>query len=174
MLFKDAVLVHWNDVRNTVTRVHDDACVHARAVQRQQSLHGDVAALKSELKHRLVQLLSVLRRVPRCFGDNDVLVAGLRVQNVEAVLPDLLHLGPVSHLAVLDWIGQVEQRPVLVYVRPNDRVREVYVRLGLLERLAAERRLSDAGGKRVPWDRVLGGADLHVARSVVDDHSRLH
>lgn len=75
---------------------------------------------------------------------------------------------------MLDRIRQVQQRPVLVHVRSDDRVGQVYVRLGLLERLPAERGLSDTGGESVSRDRVLGGADLHVPRSVVDNYRRLH
>ena len=94
-------------MRNAIARVHDNTGVHTRAVQRQQRLNGDITPLKSELKHRLVQLFSVLCRVSCRLGDDNVLMAWFCVQNIEAVLPDLLHLSPICYLAVLDWIRQV-------------------------------------------------------------------
>ena len=96
-------------MRDTVTRVHDDTRGTARSVQRKHGLDGDVHGRHVEgLEHDLGHLLAVGLGVERGLGEEDgVLLGGDAQLVVEGVVPDLLHIVPVGHDAVLD--GVLEQ-----------------------------------------------------------------
>mmetsp|Transcript_62306 Transcript_62306/g.109769 ORF Transcript_62306/g.109769 Transcript_62306/m.109769 type:complete len:430 (-) Transcript_62306:38-1327(-) len=95
-------------VRHAVARVHDDACGAAGGIQREHSLDGDIHGRHVEgLEHDLGHALSVGLGVEGSLGQEDgVLLRGNTQLVVEGVVPDLLHVVPVGHDAVLNGVLQ--------------------------------------------------------------------
>jgi hypothetical protein len=98
--------VDWDGVGDAITRVEDDASGSARRVKRKDGLDGDVHGWRVErFKHDLGHLLSVGLWVERGLGEEHwVLFWGNSKLVVEGVVPDLLHVIPVGHDSVLDWV----------------------------------------------------------------------
>merc|ERR1719217_1558302 len=99
-------LVDWHSVRNTITRIHNDARSATRGVQRKHRLDGDVHGRHVEcLEHDLGHALAISLRVEwRLSQKHRVLLWRDTQLVVESVMPDLLHVIPVRDDAVLDWV----------------------------------------------------------------------
>ena len=107
---KGVTLVNWDSVRNTITRVKDGTSSTTRGVQREDGLDVDVHGWDVErLKHNLRHALTVGLWVEWGFGQkNRVLLWGNTKFVVESVMPDFLHVVPVGHDTVLNWVLQGE------------------------------------------------------------------
>merc|ERR1712032_441114 len=103
-------LVDGDCVGDAVTGVHDDTGGTAGGVQGEHSLDGDVHGGGVEgLEHDLGHLLPVGLGVEGSLSEKDrVLLRGDTELVVEGVVPDLLHVVPVGHDAVLNWVFQGE------------------------------------------------------------------
>jgi hypothetical protein len=103
-------LVDGDGVGDTIARVEDDARGAARGVQGEHGLDGDVHGGRVErLEHDLRHLLAVGLGVEGGLGQEDgVLLGGHAQLVVEGVVPDLLHVVPVGHDAVLDGVLERE------------------------------------------------------------------
>uniref|UniRef100_A0A1I8HJH4 CCHC-type domain-containing protein n=1 Tax=Macrostomum lignano TaxID=282301 RepID=A0A1I8HJH4_9PLAT len=101
-------LVDRHGVGDAIAGVQHDAGGAAAGVQGQHSLDGDVHGRRVEgLEHDLGHLLAVGLRVQRSLGQqHGVLLRGHAELVVEGVVPDLLHVVPVGHDAVLDRVLQ--------------------------------------------------------------------
>eukprot|EP00962_Isochrysis_galbana_P018636 scaffold5373_cov103-Isochrysis_galbana.AAC.7 len=99
-------LVDGHSVRDAVARVHHDTRGAARRVQGEDGLDGDVHGRHVEgLEHDLRHLLTVGLGVERRLGEEDRVLLGRDAQLVvKGVVPDLLHVVPVCHDAVLDRV----------------------------------------------------------------------
>ncbi|KAE9412064.1 hypothetical protein Angca_000822, partial [Angiostrongylus cantonensis] len=97
-------LVDGHSVRHTVTGVEHDTGGTAGGVQREHGLDGDVHGGRVEgLEHDLSHLLAVGLGVEGGLSEEDgVLLGGNAELVVEGVVPDLLHVVPVGHDAVLN------------------------------------------------------------------------
>merc|ERR1719295_323437 len=103
-------LVDRDGVGNTITGVKNDTGGTARGVQGEHGLDtdvhgGGVESLEGDLGH----LLSVGLRVEGGLRvESGVLLGGGTQLVVDGVMPDLLHVGPVGHNAVLNGVLQGE------------------------------------------------------------------
>ena len=103
-------LVDGDTVGDAVAGVHHDSCCTSGGVQRQHGLDVHVHGRCVEgLEHDLGHLLPVGLGVEGGLGQEDwVLLWGDTELVVEGVVPDLLHVVPVGHDAVLNGVLEGE------------------------------------------------------------------
>merc|ERR1719293_158532 len=165
---ESVTLVDGDAVGDTVTGVHDDTGGTARGVQGEHSLDGDVHGGHVEgLEHDLGHLLPVGLGVEGGLSEKDwVLLRGNSELVVEGVVPDLLHVIPVGHDAVLNGVLQGEDTPLGLGLITN---------IGVLLSHANHDTLvpgtSNDGGEDGPGGVVSGEAGLAHAGPVVHDQS---
>jgi hypothetical protein len=105
-VWKSITFVDWDGVGNTITGVEDDTGGTARGVEGKDSLDSDVHGWGVEsLKHDLSHFLTVSLWVEWGLSEeNRVFLRSNTKLIVEGVVPDLLHIVPVSDDTVLDWV----------------------------------------------------------------------
>merc|ERR1712227_520698 len=103
---ESVTFVDGDGVGDTISRVEDDTGGTTRGVQGEDSLDGDVHGGRVEgLEHDLGHLLTVGLGVEGSLSQEDGLLLGGNTELVvEGVVPDLLHVIPVGHDAVLDGV----------------------------------------------------------------------
>merc|ERR1719452_152077 len=103
---KGITFIDGDGVGNTITRVHDDTGGTTGSIQGQDSLDGNIHGGHVEgLKHDLGHLLSVGLGVEGSLSEEDGLFLGGNTELiVEGVMPDLLHVIPVSDDSVLNRV----------------------------------------------------------------------
>ncbi|KFV80590.1 hypothetical protein N308_00206, partial [Struthio camelus australis] len=111
-------LVDGHSMGDTIPRVHNDTSGTARGIQGQHSLDGNVhgwgvEGLKHDLEERrntyLCHLLSVGLGVQRSLCEQDRVLLGSHTELiVEGVMPNFLHVVPVSDNTVLNGVLQGE------------------------------------------------------------------
>ncbi len=103
-------------VGNSISGVADDTGGSSSRVEGKNGLYGNVKAGNIEgLEHDLGHLLSVSLWVKWGFGEEHwVFIWGHSELNVEAVVPDLLHIIPVFHDTVFNWVGDLEDSSLLL------------------------------------------------------------
>lgn len=113
---EEVVVVDRHNVRDTVAGVDNDAGREALRVQHEERLRRELDSLEAVLlEEDLHELLSVLERVQRRFGDEDLVLLRVDLQLlVPEVLEDELLVFPVLDDAVLDGVREVEVRARLV------------------------------------------------------------
>ena len=162
-------LVDGHGVRHAVARVHHNAGGAARRVEREHGLDGDVHGRHVEgLEHDLGHLLAVGLRVERGLGEQHrVLLGGDAELVVEGVVPDLLHVVPVGHDAVLDRVLEREDATLGLGLVADVRVLLAHAdhHTGLAG--AADNRREDRAGRV-----IAGEASLAHAGAVVHHESR--
>merc|ERR1719427_1139619 len=91
---------------DTITRVHDNTSGTSRGIEGEDSLDGDIHGGHVEgLKHDLGHLLTVSLGVERSLSKKDRLfLRGNTEFIVEGVVPDLLHVIPVSDDSMFHWV----------------------------------------------------------------------
>mmetsp|Transcript_88217 Transcript_88217/g.254421 ORF Transcript_88217/g.254421 Transcript_88217/m.254421 type:complete len:402 (+) Transcript_88217:395-1600(+) len=97
-----------NDVGDAVAGVHHDPRRAARGVQGEDGLNGDVhRGHVKGLEHVLADLLPVGFRIQGRLGEQDRVLLRADPQLIEeGVVPDLFHVIPVGHDAVLDGVRE--------------------------------------------------------------------
>ena len=107
-VWKGETFVDWDDVGDTITGVEHDTGSTTGGVQREHGLDGDVEGWRVEgLEDNLGHLLTVGLGVDGCLGEQDWVLLWSDTQLVvEGVMPDLLHVVPVGHDTVLDWVSE--------------------------------------------------------------------
>merc|ERR1719348_404038 len=95
---------------DTISRVHDNASGTARGIEGEGSLDGNIHSGHVEgLKHDLGHLLTVSLGVERSLSKKDrLLLRGNTELAVEGVVPDLLHVIPVSDDSMLNGVLECE------------------------------------------------------------------
>ena len=103
-------LVNRHSVRNTVTRVQHNTCRTTRGVQGENSLNSHVEGWRVErFEHDLRHLLTVGLRVQRSFSEQHRVFFWCYTEFiVERVVPDLLHVIPVRHNTMFNWVLERE------------------------------------------------------------------
>merc|ERR1719446_1580517 len=98
--------IDWDTMRDTISRVHDNTSGTARGIEGENSLDGHVHGGHVEgLKHDLGHLLTVSLWVEGSLSKEDRLfLRGNTEFIVEGVVPDLLHVIPVSDDSMLHWV----------------------------------------------------------------------
>ena len=104
---KRVSFIDGDGVGHAVAAVEHDTGGTAGRVEGEHRLDGDVHRRDVEgLEHDLAHLLAVRLGVERRLGEEDrVLLGGDAELVVEGVVPDLLHVVPVGHDAVLDGVA---------------------------------------------------------------------
>merc|ERR1711970_1262667 len=99
-----------DSVRDTISRVEDNASGSARCIKGEDSLDGNIHGRGVEgLEHDLGHLLTVSLGVERGFCQkNGVFLRGNTEFIVEGVMPDLLHVIPVGDDSMLNGVLQGE------------------------------------------------------------------
>merc|ERR1712079_54411 len=102
--------IDWDTMRYTISRVHDNTSGTARGIQGENSLDGHVHGGHVEgLKHNLGHLLTVSLGVEGSLSKEDrLLLRGNTEFIVEGVVPDLLHVIPVSNDSMLNRVLEGE------------------------------------------------------------------
>merc|ERR1712128_385917 len=97
--------IYGNTMGYTITRVHYDTSGTTRGVQGEDSLDSDIHGGHVKcLEHDLGHLLPVGLRVKRSLSKEDRLfLRGNTELVIESVVPDLLHVIPVSDDSVFNW-----------------------------------------------------------------------
>merc|ERR1719376_1144917 len=95
--------IDWDTMRDTISRVHDNTSGTARGIEGEDGLDGHVHGGHVEgLKHDLGHLLTVSLGVEGSLSKEDrLLLRGNTEFIVEGVVPDLLHVIPVSDDSML-------------------------------------------------------------------------
>jgi hypothetical protein len=108
--------IDWDSVGNTISGIDDATGSSTVGVEGKDGLDGNVHTGNLEsLEHELGHLLSVGFWVHWGLSKENVVLGGIDSELVgEAVLPDLLHLGPVGNDTGVDWVGKVEDTSHLV------------------------------------------------------------
>merc|ERR1711970_965077 len=91
---------------DTITRVHNNTSGTSRGIEGEDSLDGDIRGRHVEgLKHDLGHLLTVSLGVKGSLSKEDgLLLRGNTEFIVEGVVPDLLHIIPVSDDSVFNRV----------------------------------------------------------------------
>mmetsp|Transcript_44151 Transcript_44151/g.111817 ORF Transcript_44151/g.111817 Transcript_44151/m.111817 type:complete len:269 (-) Transcript_44151:203-1009(-) len=99
-------LVDGHHVRHAIADVADDACGPARSVEREHRLRGHVHGRDVEcLEHDLSHPFSIGLGVQRRLRQHDGMILRLDTKAmVETMVPDLLHVLPILHDAMLDGV----------------------------------------------------------------------
>merc|ERR1712088_943736 len=107
---QSVTLIDGDSVGNTVSRVHDNTSGTTRGIQGQYCLNGHIHGWHVEgLKHDLSHLLTVGLGVQWSLSQEDgLLLWGNAQLIVEGVMPNLLHVIPVSDDAMLNRVLQGE------------------------------------------------------------------
>merc|ERR1719290_163617 len=102
--------IDWDSVRDTISRVHDNASGTARGIEGEDSLDGNIHSRHVEgLEHDLGHLLTVSLGVEGSLSKEDgLLLRGNTELIVEGVVPDLLHVIPVGDDSVLNGVLEGE------------------------------------------------------------------
>merc|ERR1711915_700949 len=103
---KGITFIDGDTVGDTVTRVHDDTSGTARGIEGEDSLDGNIHGGHVEgLEHDLGHLLTVSLGVKGSLSEEDGLfLRGNTEFIVEGVVPDLLHIIPVSDDSVFNGV----------------------------------------------------------------------
>ena len=165
---KSITLVDGDGVGDTITRVQDDTGGTARGIQGQHGLDGDVHGGGVEgLEHDLSHLLAVGLGVEGSLGEEDgVLLGGNTELVVEGVMPDLLHVVPVGHDAVLDGVLEGQDTTLGLGL-----ITDVRVLLAHADHHTMVARATDDGGEHSARGIVTGETGLAHAGAVVNNKS---
>merc|ERR1719184_38739 len=103
---KGITFIDGDTMGDTISRVHDDTSGTARGIQGEDSLDGNIHSGHVEgLEHDLGHLLTVSLGVEGSLSEqNGLLFRGNAELIVEGVVPDLLHIIPVSDDSVLNGV----------------------------------------------------------------------
>merc|ERR1719376_1108425 len=95
--------IDWDTMRDTISRVHDNTSGTARGIEGEDSLDGHVhGGHVKGLEHDLGHLLTVSLRIERSLSkENRLYLRGNTELIVKCVVPDLLHVIPVSDNSML-------------------------------------------------------------------------
>merc|ERR1712128_296874 len=106
--------IYWDTMGDTVTGVHHNTSGTARGVQGEDSLDSDIHGRHVKcLKHDLCHLLSVGLGVEGSLSKEDRLFLRSNTELiVEGVVPDLLHVIPVSDDSMLNWVLEGQDTPL--------------------------------------------------------------
>merc|ERR1719245_619020 len=117
-------LIDGDSVGDTITTIQDNTCCTSRSIQGEDSLDGHIHGRCVEgLKHDLCHLFSIGFGVEGSLCEKDwVFLRGNTELIVEGVVPDLLHVIPVSDNAVLDGVLQGEDTSLGLGLISNIRV----------------------------------------------------
>merc|ERR1719296_94590 len=162
-------LVDRHGVRHTVARVHHDAGGTARGIQGQHSLDGNIHGRHIEgLEHDLRHALTIGLRIQRGLREEDRVLLRCHTELVvERVMPDLLHVVPVRHNAVLDRVLQGEDTSLALCLITDVRVLLVHADHDARHLRAANNRWEHSAGRIVASE-----ASLAHAAAIVDDERR--
>merc|ERR1719330_1862602 len=107
---KSITLIDGNSVGDTITRVHDNTSGTTRGIQGEDSLDGNIHGGHVEgLEHDLGHLFTIGLGVEGSLSQEDGLfLRGNTEFIVEGVMPDLLHVIPVSDDTVFNWVFEGE------------------------------------------------------------------
>merc|ERR1719215_2049840 len=161
-------LIDGDSVGDTITRVQDDTSGTARGVEGEDSLDGDIHGGGVEcLEHDLGHLLPVGLGVEGSLSQEDgMLLGGNTKLIVEGVMPDLLHVIPVGHDAVLDGVLEGEDTSLGLGL-----VSDIRVLLSHADHDSLMSGPSDDGGEHGPGGVITGEPGLAHTGAVVNDQS---
>merc|ERR1719453_437691 len=113
--------IDWHCVGNTITRIHDNSGGAARSIERKNSLDSHIHGRRIEgLEHDLCHALAIGLWIQRSLGEEDWMLLRCHTQLiVESMVPDLLHVIPVSHDAMLDWVLQSQHTTLTLCLVAN-------------------------------------------------------
>merc|ERR1712026_419931 len=165
---KSVSLVDGDSVGHTISGVQHDTGGTAGGVQGEHSLDGDVHGGGVEgLEHDLGHLLPVGLGVEGSLSQKDgVLLRGHTELIVEGVMPDLLHVIPVGHDAVLNGVLQGEDTSLGLGLVSN-----IGILLSHTDHHTLVTGATDAGGEDGSGSVISGKSSLAHAGSVVNNES---
>merc|ERR1719401_926668 len=165
---ESVTLVDGDTVGDTVTGVHDDTGGTAGGVQGEHGLDGDVHGGGVEgLEHDLGHLLPVGLGVEGSLCQENWVLLGCDTELiVEGVVPDLLHVIPVSDDAVLNGVLQGEDTPLGLGL-----VTDIGVLLSHTDHHTLVAGATDDGGEDGSGSVISGESSLAHAGAIVNNKS---
>uniref|UniRef100_A0A8W7PLU9 Uncharacterized protein n=1 Tax=Anopheles coluzzii TaxID=1518534 RepID=A0A8W7PLU9_ANOCL len=176
---ESVAFVDGHRVRHTITRVHHNAGGTAGSVQRQHRLDGHIHCRGVErFEHDLRHLLAVRLRVVRGLRQQDRVLFRSHAQLVvERVVPDLLHIVPVRHDAVLDRVLQRQNSALALGLIADVRVLLAHANHHALVTWTSDNRREHGTRRIVPGEPGLAhtGSIVHDQRcNLFVTHVSLH
>jgi len=165
---KGITFIDGDSVGDTITRVHDNTSGTSRGIERQDSLDGNIHSRHVEsLKHDLSHLLTVSLGVEGSLSQEDRLFLRSNTELiVEGMMPDLLHIIPVSDDAMLNRVLQGEDTPLGLSLITNIGVLLTHTYHDTLVAGA-----SNNGGEDSPGGVITGETGLAHAGAIVNNQS---
>merc|ERR1719427_2033195 len=165
---KSITFIDRDSMGDTITRVHDDTSCTARGIQGEDSLDGNIHGGHVEgLKHNLGHLLTVSLGVEGSLGKEDrLLLRGNTEFIVEGVVPDLLHVIPVSDDSML--YGVLEGKDTSLGL---GLISYIGILLSHTNHHTLVARTSNNGGEDCTGSIISSKASLAHTRSIVNNKS---
>merc|ERR1712098_879684 len=156
-------------MRDTITRVHDNTSGTARGVKGEDSLDGDIHGGHVEgLEHDLGHLLTVSLGVEGSLSKKDrLLLRGNTEFIVEGVVPDLLHVIPVSDDSVLNGVLEGKDASLGLGLISN-----IGILLSHTNHHTLVAGANNNGGKDSSGSVISGKSSLAHAGAIVNNKSR--
>merc|ERR1712112_733006 len=153
---------------DTITRVHDDTSGSARGIKRKNSLDSNIHSWHVEgLKHDLCHFLTVSLGVERSFSKkNRLFLRGNTELIVEGVVPDLLHVIPVSDDTVLNRVLESEDTSLGLSLISN-----VGILLSHTNHYTLVARTANNGGEDSSGSIISSKSSLAHAGAIVNNKS---
>merc|ERR1719330_1959658 len=155
-------------VRNTITRVHDDAGGTTRGIEGEDSLDSNIHGGHVEgLEHDLSHLLTVSLGVEGSLSQEDgLLLWGNAELIVEGVMPDLLHIIPVGDDTVFNGVFQGEDTSLGLSFITN-----IGILLAHTDHDTLVTGTANDGGEDSPGGVITGETGLAHAGAIVNNQS---
>merc|ERR1712112_810489 len=153
---------------DTITRVHNNTSSSARGIKRKDSLDSNIHSGHVEgLEHNLCHLLTVSLGVERSFSKkNRLFLRGNTELIVEGVVPDLLHVIPVSDDTVLNRVLESEDTSLGLGLISN-----ISILLSHTNHYTLVTGTSNNGGKDGTRSIISSEASFAHSRSIINNES---
>merc|ERR1719154_148876 len=165
---KGITFIDGDTVGDTISRVHDNTSGTARGIEGEDSLDGNIHGGHVEgLKHDLGHLLTVSFWVEGSLSKEDGLfLRGNTELIVEGVVPDLLHIIPVSDDSVLNRVLESEDTPLGLSLISN-----IGILLSHTNHPTLVTRTSNNGGEDGTGSIISSKTSLAHTGAIVDNKS---
>merc|ERR1712230_29794 len=165
---KGITFIDGDTVGDTISRVHDNTSGTARGIEGEDSLDGNIHSGHVEgLEHDLGHLLTVSLGVEGSLSEEDGLfLRGNTEFIVEGVVPDLLHIIPVSDDSVFNGVLEGEDTSLRLSFISN-----VRVFLSHTDHHTLMARTSNNGGEDSTGSIISSKSSLAHAGAIVNDKS---
>merc|ERR1719470_441589 len=165
---KGITFIDGDTMGDTISRVHDDTSGTSGSIEGEDSLDGNIHSGHVEgLKHDLGHLLTVSLWVEGSLSEEDRLLLWSNAELiVEGVVPDLLHVIPVSDDSMHHWVLEGEDTSLGLSLISN-----IGILLSHTNHHTLVARTSNNGGEDSTRSIISSKPSLAHARAIVNNKS---